>query len=250
MKKLIFPLMFLLVVVYACKKDVAPDNSIGASNLPAKAAEYISQNYPDQTVTSAIKMNDGTDTYIVTLNSNDQLAFDLQGSFLGAGTVQSNESTSGTNSNFSDGPTPSGLAEFAPGRILTLRFVPWSISQYVKNNYDGYNMELIQLQNVCSFGNVYVAMLNQGKNTRVTLLFGTDGQYMARAVPMPYSLAPNMLQHTILNSFPGYSVRPNIDEIFMSDGRTLWAVFLMNQGRNYVTLINEDGTSLCSQEIL
>jgi hypothetical protein len=253
MKKLIYPLMFLLVVVNACKKDEsspASNNQVGSTNLPIKATQYIAQNFPDNSINSAVKLNDGTNTYIVTLNSQEQLAFDVQGTFLGQGYTSTNPANPIPTQIAPDAVVTGGIAELAPGKILNVRYLPWTIGLYLRNNYDGYTVQLQQLQNICTFGTVYVIMLEQNKSVKVTLLFYTDGQYLAKGEIVPYTMAPKSVQQNIAASFPEYTVRVSMDQIVTNDGRTILAVFLVNQGHNFLVMSNVDGMILCSQEII
>ena len=91
MKKIGLLLLVCLIAVVSCKKDntgtssVTTTSTMNVADLPASVTTYIADNYPDVTVFSAEKVANSQATFIVTLSTEEQLAFDNDGNCLGDG---------------------------------------------------------------------------------------------------------------------------------------------------------------------
>lgn len=94
-KKLII-LACVVVLIISCSQDNTPiattpaavaklvarsDNAVNAATLPQTILDYISTNYPNQTVLTSEIENNGN--YEVTLSNNVELIFNSSGAFLG-----------------------------------------------------------------------------------------------------------------------------------------------------------------------
>ena len=134
-----------LVVMYSCKKETSTvsnatsSTSMNVADLPASVTNYINDNYPDATIYSASKIANNQAVYVVTLSTEEQLAFDGTGNCLG-----DNQDFDG------DGkPGPGGEdlhhghghpGHGCPGNWINIDSLPDAIKLYISANYPDYQI--------------------------------------------------------------------------------------------------------------
>jgi len=80
-------LVTLAIVIGSCsKKDqTKTTTSATTTSLPAKASNYVAMNYPDATIDYILVLTNSSAKYIVSLNTTEELAFNVDGDYLGNG---------------------------------------------------------------------------------------------------------------------------------------------------------------------
>src|SRR5574343_420210 len=92
MKRIQIALFAIVVFLSACSKEQIGGGyqSINVAELSTTVTEYVAENYPDASIVAASKASNPEATYLLTLNTNEELAFDASGNCLGeAGAVLS-----------------------------------------------------------------------------------------------------------------------------------------------------------------
>lgn len=256
MKKIVFVLLVLAAGLTSCKKDLnAPDtqdHSVSASNLPPKASEYIADYYPAQAISSVIPLDNSSASFIVVLNTTEELAFDSNGNFIGYGESFHQTGTNNLTGNTTELANLSdfspGFPEHSPGKTVPVNFLPIAIGQYINLNFEGYSVKHAEMQTICQLGPIYNVMIEDSKSDRLMLFFSKTEEYLGRADRTLFQLAPKQVQEIITEKYLSYTVRPGMELITLNDGRTLYAVFLSaGSESNIMLLVKSDGTIVCQQ---
>ncbi len=126
------------------------DDYINAAALPQAVLNYISTNYPGNTIKEA-EIEDNNN-YEVELNNGTELIFDQQGAFLGID---------------DDDDDDFGDQDIAPGDL------PADISDFIATYYPGITIEEAERENN---GNYEIEL-----NNDVEIIFDADGKFLGRA---------------------------------------------------------------------
>lgn len=127
------------------------DNYINTAALPQAILNYISANYPDNTITEA-EIEDNNN-YEVELNNGTELIFDQQGNFLGIDDDDDDD-------DFGDEDIEAGD-------------LPASIRDFIATHFPGTTIEEAERENN---GNYEIELSND-----VELIFDADGKFLGRA---------------------------------------------------------------------
>ena len=280
MKHAIIPLMLLLTVFTGCSKDesktsVAGEQAISASTLPVKATEYIADNYPAETITAVVQVTNGSATYIVALNTLEQLAFDHNGGFLGNGayfhpghdsigfhhdsTGFYHDSIGGHGGPGHGGPghggpghgepghgEPGGPGHGMPGNISP-DSLPAAVKTYIDANFSGYNIQHAEIRANCQFDSIYEVMIVKDTLHPVKVYFGQSGNYLMKSDRATYTTAPQPVKDYISTNYPGYKVMEKMEVFTMADNTTEYAIFIDKQHDRNRVLLNADGTFICEK---
>ena len=86
MKKILFAIVASAMVIVACNKEQFPfEQSISVTDLSKNVSSYVAENYPDADIAEALVVKENQPVTIVILNTNEQLAFNEAGLYLGEG---------------------------------------------------------------------------------------------------------------------------------------------------------------------
>ncbi len=244
MRKVSFLILILAGTLFACKKEsISPANdsgsisgqTINAVDLPLKATDYISNNFPAESINSVKKINGTSTTYLVTLNSAEQLPFDEVGNF------------TGTIDGIVDKPTGQGIVLNA----TAVSFLPSSIGAYISANYTGYSIRSAEILTVCPIDiygrieKVYEVFLVERGALPLKVIFKPDGTFLGSSVRVAAIDLPQPILEYLAKNFPGYSIRSMMDRITLANGGYLYNVFIVVGGKQYNILLDESGTALC-----
>lgn len=255
MRRVALFLFILVAGVSSCQKDAgtpaASQQPLGASTLPLKAANYVALNFPSERITSAIQLSNGSNNYIVTLNSLQVLTFDSQGNFTG---TAADYSVPGQDvSPFLQSGSGTGFLMAELGETsIPLALVPHSIGNYITSNYAGYKILHTEMDNICELGKVYEVIIAQSKLNPMMLFFDTAGIYVAQAEMGQYANVPAVIQDFIAAKYPGYTHRSNIVLITLADGKYLYNLFLSSNGQNVSVIVggsNGGESSSCESSV-
>jgi hypothetical protein len=234
MKTVAFSMLLLIVTLYSCKKDVSSPSTdtqtISISSLPLKVSSYISNNFPAEHIISASQVSNGAVSYVVILNTREQLAFDKQGDIVQSG-------------------VPDGvMVEMNEYSGNSVNFIPMSVGKYVSANYAGYSIKHIEMDTVCQLGVVYELALQQSKTDFLLLYFSTSGNYVAKAERSVIAELPASIQNYITANYPGYTPRNTMIVITLANGRLLYNVYLYN-GKVKSVILNTTADFVCESAV-
>ena len=280
MKHAIIPLMLLLAIFTGCSKDesktpAAGEQTISAAALPVKATEYIADNYPAETITAVVQVTNGSATYIVALNTLEQLAFDHNGGFLGNGayfhpghdsigfhhdsTGFYHDSIGGHGGPGHGGPghggpghgepghgEPGGPGHGMPGNISP-DSLPAAVKTYIDANFSGYNIQHAEIRANCQFDSIYEVMIVKDTLHPVKVYFGQSGNYLMKSDRASYIAAPQPVKDYISTNYPGYKVMEKMEVFTMADNTTEYAIFIDKQHDRNRVLLNADGNFICEK---
>lgn len=168
MKKLkIFSLVIMATLIFSsCSSDNENDESgaeadlnltaqrtdsqINTAALPQAILDYISSNYPENTITEAER--EDNNSYEVELNNGIELIFDQEGNFLGIDDDDEND--------FGD-------------KEISVGDLPAAIRDFISTYFPGTNIEEAEKENN---GNFEIELSND-----VEIIFDADGNFLGRA---------------------------------------------------------------------
>ncbi|NVO19400.1 MAG: PepSY-like domain-containing protein [Bacteroidetes bacterium] len=260
MKKVVFSLLVLFVGLGACKKDLnstTPSDQLNAkSALPLKISDYISQNYPSQSITSTLEVDNGTQGYVVSLNNSETLSFDPQGNLLSVNSDIDKSVVGYPGPDVYPGWLRNLGSGFLSGRLTGISnstgILPSYIGNFIASNYSGYQILMIGSDNVCQMGKVHEVIISESKTNALMLLFNTSGYYLAKAEMDYFSSVPEAVKNSIAGSFSGWTPSQRMIKITMEDGRLEYDIFLSKgEGTSRTikaVIISASGQILCESE--
>ena len=261
MKHLIFSMMVLLAILSACSKDEtsskASEQSISSTALPLKVTEYVSNNYPDETITSAVQVTGGTAAYIVSLNTLEELAFDSNSSYLGNGAYFhpggdslgcKHDSIGGGHGGYG-GPGHGGHGHpghGGPGSI-SIDSLPATITEYITANFAGYTAQHAEIESNCQFDSVYEVMIVLDTLHPVKIYFGLTGNYLMKSERALYADAPQAVKDYITVNYADYTVMDRMELFTMADNTYEFNVFMERMHSRKSVILTVDGTMICER---
>ena len=261
MRKLFFSMLILVAALVACNKENSTSSSglqsIAASSLPVTVSDYVANNYPAETITSALKVSNSAATYIVTLNTLEELAFNGHGDFIGNGEDYHHHGDSlggrpcdslgfhGHHGGHGGHGGPGGPGEH--GNSISVDSLPATIGDYLAANYSGYTARHAEIDTLCQFGGVYEVMIDQSGNTHLKLLFDAAGTYLAKAERARYTDAPQAVKDYITANYAGYNTRDKMEKFTLADSSLQYSIFLALEGSRKNVILRADGTFVCEK---
>jgi hypothetical protein len=274
MKRVFFSIIILLAVLCACSKvdstSGASEESISTTSLPLKVTEYIANNFPAESISAAFKVSNGTATYIVSLNTLEQLAFDGNGRFLGNGayfhpgcdslgvhsdsTRFDHDSIGGEHGGIGHGGHsghghgdhggPDGFGQGGSGNI-PMDSLPASINAYLLANFADYTARHAEIESNCQFDSLYEIMVIKDTLHPVKIFFGLTGNYLMISGRAVYTSAPQVVKDYITANYSGYTIMTRMEVFTMADNTLEYSIFMQLQHARKRVLLNADGTFIC-----
>lgn len=233
----------MLVVIAAlssCKKDTTTDPSVNDLNsnsaLPLKAASYIDDNYPDASVDYYMTVTNSPAAFLVTLTTDEELAFNQIGSFLGLG------------SQFQNG-VKNDTIHCNPGGHggIPIDSLPVSITDYVTANYAGYSIRNARYDSLCVEGLVIGVMLFQDGYEPVKLIFTTTGDFLLRADRMLYADMPQVVKDFITSNYADFTISDKAEKYTLTAGDLQYVVYLRQDSTKKSARVDALGALICEQ---
>ncbi|MGA3012481.1 MAG: PepSY-like domain-containing protein [Bacteroidales bacterium] len=258
MKKILILLLVLVAGMYACNKhQTTPTQSSTISTLPNKATEYIDSNYPDASIYYVVVQKNSTAKFIVTLNTEEQLAFDQDGNYLGDGEAYNdghhggdticNDTTHGHGHGHPGGGHHGGGHRGGPGHGISIDSLSQVIISYITTNFPGYNIRHAELDTLCPDGAVIEVMLGMRGAEPKKVIFDTQNNYLLWAKRIRYSDMPQPVKDYIISNFATYYVC-DMGELFtMADNSLQYNVYLNKEQTHIYVRLKADGTLVCEQ---
>ena len=271
MKRVVLSMLIFIAAFSSCKKDgnstsTSTDQTIAVSSLPTTITDYVANNYPAETISSVLKVSNSTATYIVSLNTLEELAFTGTGNFLGDGTKfhhgggcdstgfivgdstwHPGEDSLGHHGHHGGHGGHNGHGEPGSGNIISLDSLPTALTDFLTANYAGYTAQHAEKDTVCQFGAVIELMLEKQGIEPLKLFFTTDGTFLMKAERSQYSSAPQVVVDYITANYAGYTVRTRMETFTMADNSLEYNIFMaLGTVRKSITM-TAAGTFVCER---
>ncbi len=250
MKKIEIIMLISLLALFSCKKEnsgtssVVSSSSVNVTDLPATVTNYISNNYPDATIYSATRVTNSQATYIVTLSTEEQLAFDGNGNCLGDG----GGFPGGDSLHHGHGHPGHGC----PGNWINIDSLPGAIKSYITTNYPGYQIWHAEKDSICPTGGVIEVMIRK-TGTRppedVKLFFDQANNYLMMGQRIRFIDMSQVVKDYISANFGTIHRCDRAEKLTLAGSSINYAVYL-DQERLRLhkrVVLTESGTLVCEQ---
>jgi hypothetical protein len=261
MKKtsLLVIMVMTMLAFYSCNKDNTGNNglpgttnvastTISTASLPATITSYVSDNYPDATIFSAAQLSNSKAKYIVLLSTEEELAFDANGNFLGDG------------EDFCHGgpfPFPGGDSlhhghpwHGCPPNWINIDSLSGTIKSFVTTNYPTFVIWHAETDTVCPNGDILEVMIRKPATRPpqdLILYFDKSDNYILVAQRVMFMNIPQAVKNYISTNFG------NLHQCYMSDKLTLadstlnYAVYVNQRRLHERVVLTASGTLVCEQ---
>ncbi|MEI6059491.1 MAG: hypothetical protein WCR72_02230 [Bacteroidota bacterium] len=263
MKKVILSYLVSALALVSCSKDQTATTSssttqeIAVSATPTTITNYISENYPDASISYVLKYSNSDTAYAVTLNTFEFLSFNDMGTPLG-------ESMADT---LCDSiPDPRGGGHHGGGHHggghhggghhggggphgggIPADSIPAAITEYVAAHFAGYTVHNAKYDTLCQFGIIMNVMIDSSYSVHHKLIFDASGVFLAQAHRFNSSDLPAAVAATLASGFSAYTLREKAELYVLADMSKEYRVFLHLNGIHLSAVLKEDGTLVCQQ---
>jgi len=250
MKKagLLFVLFATLLI--ACQKndETVSSATLDLSALPQSVTTFISENYPDASITSALKYSDGTFSgYEVVLSTAEVLWIDEKGNLKSDTLVpvcgDSLHSHHGGHHGHGHNNNHGGHGHHIGG--IPADSLPDVVIQWINTNLSGFTPIQGHYDTLCNAGTVLEVMVSSSTYQPKKLLFDTIFQYVGSASRITSSDLPESVTSSISAVYPQYTVKKKAEKFDFSDGHIEYRVFLASSTDRKRVFFKEDGTVVC-----
>lgn len=251
MRKLQTAMLAMVVILSACSKEQSSSNyqEISVAELSSNITSFIDENYPDATIVSALQAEKATDaTYIVALNTSEEIAFDAAGTCLGNA-----EDLSVARHQRKGGPRHGdgghgGHHGQIPGGI-PVDSLPSNVSTFISTNYANARIMGARLDSTCQFGSVINVMVRESRTAPTLLTFDLNGNYLFKAERALYASLPQAVLDTVSANFSGNTgVKNKAEKLTLATNSTIeYNVYLKYNGAKVSITLLEDGTIVCTK---
>lgn len=253
MKKIEIIMLISLLALFSCKKEnsgtssVVSSSSMNVADLPATVTNYISNNYPDATIYSATKLTNSQATFIVTLSTEEQLAFDGNGNCLGDG--------GGFPGGGGPGPGGDSLhhghpGHGCPGNWINIDSLPGAIKAYITTNYPDYQIWHAEKDNICPTGAVTEVMIRKTATRPpedVKIFFDGANNYIMMGARIRYTDMPQVVQDSISVHYGTIHRCERAEKLTLAGSSINYAVYLDQARLHKRVVLTESGTFVCEQ---
>jgi hypothetical protein len=271
MKKLVVILLAATTLWSSCAKiNQGTEGNIDIANLPAAVSESLSSNYPDAVAYAATELKNGDADYIVTLNTQEEIAFRGNGDCLGDGSNMHGERGG------QHGGGPGGMPGFDRhgmmgghhdrdhekhhpnggghgcgnhhGHEISLDSLPAAAKAYLAANYPSFTPRHAEIDTLCSVGATISVAVRQAGAEPIRVFFDAAGTFVMKGERTKYADVPAAVSAYITANYTGYSNRIRAIKFTLADASVQYNVFLHKQGmpRKAVS-IKADGTFICEK---
>ena len=262
MKKILFAIVASALVIVACNKEQFPfEQSISVTDLSKNVSSYVAENYPDATIEEALVVNENQPVTVVILNTNEQLAFNETGLYLGEGLNYRGGKGGDRGGNHGGGNNhgggPGGHNGGGPGGhhgggchqgidSTTLDSLLPGAQAYIDSNFAGYTVVGARRDTTCQNGAVINVMIsNKSFTGPVKVTFDLAGNFLMSSVRYAYANAPQLVKDYITNNYAGYNVRNKAEQSTLANATIQYNVFVADTVNRYLVTIKDDGTLVC-----
>ncbi|MEI8046572.1 MAG: PepSY-like domain-containing protein [Bacteroidota bacterium] len=259
MKKVILSCLIGAIALVSCSKDETTTSStsqeISVSATPSSITTYISENYPDASISSVFKYWNSDTLYTATLNTYEFLAFDQKESPMGETLADTlcdpiHDSIGGGHhggGHEGGGHHGGGHHGGGHGGGIPADSIPNAISQYVAANYAGFAVHNARYDTLCQFGIVIDVMIDSSYNSHRKLIFDASGLFLAVANRIKGADLPATVTAALTANYSAYTDREKAELFTLVDGSKQYRIFMHQNKLRLSVIIKEDGTVVCEQ---
>jgi hypothetical protein len=253
MKKILFAIVASAMVIVACNKEQFPfEQSISVTDLSKNVSSYVAENYPDAVIAEALVVKENQPVTIVILNTNEQLAFNEAGLYLGEGLNYRGGKGGGRGGNHGGGNNHGGGPGGHNGGChqgidsTTLDSLLPGAQAYIDSNFAGYTVVGARRDTTCQNGAVINVMIsNKSFTGPVKVTFDLAGNFLMSSVRYAYANAPQLVKDYITNNYAGYNVRNKAEQSTLANATIQYNVFVADTLNRYLVTVKDDGTLVC-----
>jgi len=241
-KNLFFILVLFVFALVSCQKDKsAPDAQQTASTeLPAKAAIYIDQNYPDADIEFVQAVKNSNIAFLVTMTTAEELAFDLAGSFLGEGEhTQTGEFDCDTIYGHHHGNHHGGG--------FPVDSLSATILEYISTNYPDYIILHAKYDTICPDGAVTEVVLGMPEAQHIKLIFGEGDAFLMTSERIPYEEVPQAIKDYIALNYDDSTMCHKSSKLTLTDNTLQYMIYLRLDESLEKLRMAEDGSLVCEE---
>lgn len=251
MKKIIFAVIICTVILSSCSKDENSYNeqSIDIASLPAAITQYVDNYYPDASISTASVITSDETNYLVYLNTNEDLAFSKNGSYLGNSStiLNGHNGNGGHHGHHGNGHGGGHHNHGNHANDISVDSLSADILNYISTNYAGYIALHAEIDTMCQFGNVTEVMIGISGSTPVKLVFDTANVFVLKAERIAVSSIPQIVIDAITNTYTGYNIRPIAEQFTLADSSIEYNVFINQLNSRKQITIKSDATIVCEK---
>ncbi len=248
MKRIFVALISMMVILSACSKEQMNANyqSVDVSDVPLSIVQTIEEEYPDVEMVSALKVTNSEVDYLITFNTNEEVAFTSNGDCMG----NANAFKGGRGKHHGPGHGPGG-GHHGPGPGhgggIPVDSLPAAITSYISTNFPNDTIIGARPDSTCQFGKVIQVFITQNTSKPSKLVFDANNVYIYTAERVLYTTASQTVLDTVSSVYGTYKVRRAAEKLTLSNSNIEYNVFLnLNRAKKMVT-IKDDGTIVCER---
>jgi hypothetical protein len=265
MKKVILSSLVCAIALLSCSKVETPASStstmkeISVSATPPTITSYISENYPDASISTVFKYSNSDTTYTVTLSTYEFLAFGHNESLIGESLADTlcdsihDSIGGGPHHGGHHGNGHHGAGDHGDGHPgerhhpggIPADSIPASITEYIAANFVGYKIHNAMYDTLCPYGIIINVMIDASDSLHHKLVFDASGLFLALANRIKSADLPAAVTATLNANYPAYTFREKSEILTLADNSKRYKVYL-HKGQLHVSVILlEDGTVVC-----
>ncbi|NVN94647.1 MAG: PepSY-like domain-containing protein [Bacteroidetes bacterium] len=247
MKKVILAMFIIAIGFTSCKKDSndSKEQTVSLSSLPASITQYVDSNYPDASLYEAAMVKHATAKYIVTLNTDEELAFTENGSYLGDGEKYHNQGHK--DKHHSHQGHHGGHHGNTTNHGIPIDSLSSSIIGYVTTNYPAFTVKHAEADSTCQYGMITEVVIFQQGVAPIKLYFDPSGSYLMSSSRLMYTNLPVVVKNTITASYATYSPKIKALKLDLANNTVAYYVYLFNGQTHKRITIADTGVVICEQ---
>lgn len=250
MKKIIFAVIICTAILSSCSKDENSYNeqSIDIASLPAAITQYVDNYYPDASISEASLISSDETNYLLTLNTNEELAFSKSGSYLGnSSAIQTGHHGHGGHHGTGNGHGGGHHGHGNHANDISVDSLSADILNYISTNYSGYSALHAEIDTMCQFGNVTEVMIGISGSSPVKLVFDTANVFVLKAERISLSGIPQAVIDAITNTYTAFTIKPMAEKFTLADSSIEYNIFINQSSNRKQITIKADATIVCEK---
>jgi hypothetical protein len=261
MRKTVFGYLVCAVALMSCSKEetlIPSAEEIPVSSTPVKITAYISENYPDASISTVFRYSNSDTTYTVTLNTYEFLAFGRSEDLLGEGLADTlcdprHDSIGGGHpgdGHHGHGDRRHGGGHHGGGHHgigIPSDSIPAAVKSYISANYPGYAIHHARWDTLCQFGTIMSVMIDSTFKVHQELIFDVSGIFLAEESRTKSADLPVAVTSAVNASYAAYTMREKAEVFTLPGGSKQYKVFLHKDKLRLAVVFRENGTVICEQ---
>lgn len=250
MKKVILAMFIIAIGFSSCKKDSndSAEQAINLSSLPASITQYVDNNYPDASVYQAVTVKHDEAKYIVTLNTDEEIAFTETGNYLGDGEQFHNKGHKGNHDKHHSHPGHHGGHHGnSTNHGIPIDSLSSSIIGYITTNYPAYTIKHAEADSCCQYGLITEVVISQSGVPHIKLYFDPSGSYLMNSSRLMYTNLPALVKAAITTTYVGYTPKNKALKLDLANNTVEYYVYLFNGLTHKRITIADTGVVICEQ---